>query len=60
HPIKVIVGEHDPVLGAQAMEHTFMQHYPNASLEVVPNAGHYAMFETPVALATSVEAFLAG
>ena len=59
HPIKVIVGEHDPVLGKAAMEQTLMKHYPNASLEVMPNAGHYAMFETPVSLATSVETFLA-
>jgi pimeloyl-ACP methyl ester carboxylesterase len=57
-PVKVIVGEHDPALGAEVMEQTFLRQYPNASLEVLPNAGHYAMFETPVALLTSVERFL--
>lgn len=57
-PVKVVVGEHDPALGAPVMEQTFLDHYPNAELEVLANAGHYAMFETPVALATSVEAFL--
>lgn len=57
-PIKVIVGEHDPALGAPVMEQTFLKTYPNCELDVLPNAGHYAMFETPVALATSVEAFL--
>jgi pimeloyl-ACP methyl ester carboxylesterase len=57
-PIKVIVGEHDPALGAEVMRETFLRQYPNASLEVLPNAGHYAMFETPVALLTTVERFL--
>lgn len=57
-PVKVIVGEHDPALGAEVMRQTYLQQYPNATLEVMRNAGHYAMFETPVALATSVEVFL--
>jgi pimeloyl-ACP methyl ester carboxylesterase len=57
-PVAVLVGEHDPALGAAVMEQTFLQQYPNASLEVLPNAGHYAMFETPVALLTAVERFL--
>jgi pimeloyl-ACP methyl ester carboxylesterase len=57
-PVKVIVGEHDPALSAAVMEQTWLKHYPNAELEVMANAGHYPMFETPVALATSVEEFL--
>ena len=57
-PVSVVVGEHDPALGAPVVEQTFLQQYPNATLEVLPNAGHYAMFETPVALLTSVERFL--
>ncbi|OOG57550.1 alpha/beta hydrolase [Polaromonas sp. C04] len=59
-PIKVIVGEHDPALGAAAMKDTYMQWYPNATLDVMANAGHYPMNETPVALATSIEKFLRG
>lgn len=59
-PVKVIVGEHDPALSAAVMEQTFLQQYPNVELEVLPNAGHYAMYETPVALASSIEAFLLG
>ncbi|MCZ2805518.1 alpha/beta hydrolase [Modestobacter sp. VKM Ac-2983] len=59
-PVRVVVGEHDPALSAAVMEQTFLQQYPNASLEVLPNAGHYAMFETPVALLTTVEHFLDG
>ena len=30
----------------------------DAELEVLVNAGHYPMFEVPVALATSIERFL--
>lgn len=57
-PVKVIVGEHDPSLGATAMEQTWLRFYPNAEMEVLANAGHYAMFETPVRLVTSIEDFL--
>lgn len=57
-PVKVIVGEHDPALSAALMEQTLMRWYPNAELEVLPNAGHYPMHETPVALATTIEEFL--
>jgi pimeloyl-ACP methyl ester carboxylesterase len=56
--VKVIVGEHDPALSAEVMEQTWLAFYPNAELEVLANAGHYPMFETPVALATSIEEFL--
>lgn len=58
-PALAIVGEHDPALGAETIEATWMQSYPHARLEVMANAGHYAMYETPVRLATVVEAFLA-
>ncbi len=56
--VKVIVGEHDPALSAPVMEQTWMRFYPAAELEVIPNAGHYPMFETPAALAASIEEFL--
>jgi len=58
HPVHVIVGAHDPALNAEVMRATFLAWYPNATLEVMANAGHYPMDETPVALATSIEAFL--
>jgi pimeloyl-ACP methyl ester carboxylesterase len=57
-PVKVIVGETDPALSAEAMEQTWLVYFPGAELEVMANAGHYPMFETPVALATSIEEFL--
>jgi pimeloyl-ACP methyl ester carboxylesterase len=58
-PVKVIVGETDPALSAAAMQQTWQVYFPGAELEVMANAGHYPMFETPVALATSIEEFLA-
>jgi pimeloyl-ACP methyl ester carboxylesterase len=58
-PIKIIVGENDPALNADFMRATYMRWYPNAKLETILNAGHYPMEETPAALATSIESFLA-
>jgi pimeloyl-ACP methyl ester carboxylesterase len=57
-PVKVIVGAHDQALTEEAMRATYLAWYPHAELEVMANAGHYPMSETPVALATSIEAFL--
>jgi pimeloyl-ACP methyl ester carboxylesterase len=56
--VKVIVGEHDPALSAAVMEQTWLAFYPNAELDVLANAGHYPMFETPAALVASIEGFL--
>jgi pimeloyl-ACP methyl ester carboxylesterase len=58
-PVKVIVGENDPAVGADLAQQTWLKLHPGADLEVVPNAGHYPMWETPVALATTIEEFLA-
>jgi len=57
-PVKVIVGETDPALSAEVMKQTWLVFFPEAELTVLANAGHYPMFETPVALATSIEEFL--
>jgi pimeloyl-ACP methyl ester carboxylesterase len=57
-PVKVIIGETDPAMSAAMMEQTWLTYFPGAELEVLANAGHYPMFETPVALATSIERFL--
>jgi len=58
-PVLVVAGEHDPALTADVMKATFMVQYPNAELHIMGNAGHYPMDETPVQLATVIEAFLA-
>ena len=59
-PVLVLAGEHDPALGEAACRASWLQHYPQAELQVLPNAGHYPMDETPVWLATVIERFLAG
>ncbi|VVE22132.1 alpha/beta hydrolase [Pandoraea pneumonica] len=58
HPMKVLVGEHDPTFNATLVRETYLQRYPHATLEVMPNAGHYPMNETPLALVTAIESFL--
>lgn len=57
-PVLVIAGQHDPALGEATCRATWMTHYPNAELQVMANAGHYPMDETPIALATAIESFL--
>lgn len=54
-PVKAIVGAHDPALGEQTMLATWQAQLPGSELDVQANAGHYAMFEAPVALVTSIE-----
>jgi pimeloyl-ACP methyl ester carboxylesterase len=56
--IKVIIGEHDPAMSVPVMEQTWLKFYPGAELEVLSNAGHFPMYETPAALAASIEEFL--
>ncbi|MEV7596539.1 alpha/beta hydrolase [Kitasatospora sp. NPDC089797] len=57
-PVKVIVGAYDLALTADVMRGTWLEHFPNAELEELDGSGHYPMYETPVALATSLESFL--
>lgn len=57
-PVKVIVGRYDSALTPELMNATFLTWFPNATLEVMEEAGHYPMDETPLALATSIENFL--
>ncbi|HPB73192.1 MAG TPA: alpha/beta hydrolase [Phycicoccus sp.] len=59
-PMLVIAGEHDPALGLETCNQVWAPYFPNVTIEVMPNAGHYPMFETPVALATRINAFVAG
>ena len=57
-PVKLFIGEHDPTITADLMSRTWLAWYPNATLETVANAGHYPMYEVPVALATALENWL--
>lgn len=57
-PVKLIVGVNDPVASADMMEHTWLVFFPEAEMTILPDAGHYPMFESPVSLATSIEEFL--
>jgi pimeloyl-ACP methyl ester carboxylesterase len=54
-PVKAIVGEHDPALGPDTMRATWLAQLPGCELDVQANAGHYPMFEAPVATMTSIE-----
>lgn len=58
HPLLVVVGEHDPAFTADLMTATYLRRYPHAALEVMNNAGHYPMNETPLALVALMEQFL--
>jgi pimeloyl-ACP methyl ester carboxylesterase len=57
-PVKLIVGVNDPAASADMMEHTWLVFFPEAEMTILPDAGHYPMFESPVSLATSIEEFL--
>lgn len=59
-PIKVILGSNDPALNEALITPTYLAWYPNVELDILENAGHFPMYETPVALATSIENFLRG
>ncbi|MER5998938.1 alpha/beta hydrolase [Nonomuraea angiospora] len=58
-PVFVVAGKHDPALSAEVMRGTWLQWYPNAELLTFADAGHYAMDETPLALVSAIERFLA-
>ena len=57
-PVKLIVGVNDPAVSADVMEQTWLAFFPEAEMTILPDAGHYPMFESPVSLATSIEEFL--
>lgn len=56
--LKVMVGEFDPSINAALMQATWMAWYPNAQFEILPNCGHYPMYEIPLALAAGIQSFL--
>lgn len=56
-PMSVIVGAHDPDLSAEVMRATFLKWYRNCALEIIQDAGHYAIDETPILLAALLHGF---
>jgi pimeloyl-ACP methyl ester carboxylesterase len=57
-PMLVLIGEDDGALSENYTRQAFMAWYPNATLEVMTNSGHYPMAETPITLATLIENFI--
>ncbi|MEU4744690.1 alpha/beta hydrolase [Actinosynnema sp. NPDC023658] len=58
-PVRVVAGAHDPALGPDTVRATFGKSYPNCEVVVFEQAGHYAIDETPIALVSTIEEFLA-
>ncbi|GAA5159617.1 hydrolase [Ornithinimicrobium tianjinense] len=58
-PALAVVGEHDAAITDEVVRGTWGALFPESEYEILANAGHYPMFETPVRLATRIEEFLA-
>lgn len=58
-PVRVIVEQRDPALGPDTMQATWLQQIPSCELDVIAEAGHYAMYEAPDELMADVEKTLA-
>ena len=57
-PMLFLPGEFDQGVRVEILKAVIPGLFPQAKIEVLPNAGHYPMVETPVYLATRIEKFL--
>jgi pimeloyl-ACP methyl ester carboxylesterase len=58
HETLVVAGAHDGGVTEAGVRATWLKELANARLQVLPEAGHYPMLETPLLLAAVVERFL--
>ncbi|WP_145941903.1 alpha/beta fold hydrolase [Corynebacterium glyciniphilum] len=57
-PVKAFVGAVDPAVTVETVRSSFGKTYPHLDLEVLPNVGHYSMYEMPLYLGARIEEFL--
>jgi pimeloyl-ACP methyl ester carboxylesterase len=57
-PMLVLAGEHDGGVRAEMLNAVIPSLFPHAKIELIGNAGHYPMEETPVWLTARLEGFM--